>query len=296
MRAVKFNLSIIATAPSHRSLIFPPHIQHNYAFKHQLSTKDETVSLPQPMLYIYNAVTESQYHFIEFKGLLINSGAVARSTDKIDQFKAFQGVDDSVHFDVNIVESFNFTFDIDNKILLESVNLITSSRLIIFHIVSINISFLLCLTDMNRLKVFFNNIINQLIQSNQTYFVICKYSHAFLKWHIFTYFFVFESLNVNSCNLTEIEFCCLHRHFDHFFIRYLEMILDRVDHDFDTCVFCYLIKYCDQCQKHDCAFDWFSFIIKNDVDFNFNVIVKILYITSKSVLHVIDKTICFQRN
>ena len=99
---------------------------------------------------------------------------------------------------------------------------------------------------------------------------------------------------MNPCYLTEIEFRLLHHRFDHFFVRRFEMIFDRIDHDFDIRVFRHLIKYCDQCQKHDHAFDWFSFIIKNDADFNFNVIVNILCITSKPVLHVIDKAIRFQ--
>lgn len=135
----------------------------------------------QPVPYAYNTVTESRYNFTEFKGLLIDFDGAVRLTDEIGQFKALQGVDDSMHFDVNIAESVSFTFGIDSTASLKSINFITFLKSIIFHIVSINISFLLCLADMNRLKIFFKNVINQLIQSNQAYFVICKYNHAFLK-------------------------------------------------------------------------------------------------------------------
>ena len=99
---------------------------------------------------------------------------------------------------------------------------------------------------------------------------------------------------MNSCYLIKIELRHLHRRFDHFFVRRLEMIFDQIDHDFDIRVLCHLIKYCDQCQKHDRALDRFSFIIKDDANFNFNVIVNILYITSKPVLHVIDEATRFQ--
>ena len=153
----------------------------NHAFKHRISTKNETVLSSQSVLYAYNAVIESRYNFTEFKNLLIDSDAVVRSTNEIDQFKTFQGIDNSMHLDVSIAESISFIFGIDNTVSLKSVNLITSLRSIIFHIVSINISFLLCLADMDRLKMFFNNVINQLIQSNQTHSVICKYDHAFLR-------------------------------------------------------------------------------------------------------------------
>ena len=135
----------------------------NHAFKHRISTENETVLSPQPVLYAYNAVIESRYNSIEFKNLLIDSDAVARLTDKIGQFKAFQKIDDSVHLDVSTAESASFTFDIGSTTSLESINLIIPLRSITFHIVSINTPFLLCLADINRLKVFFNNVINQLI-------------------------------------------------------------------------------------------------------------------------------------
>lgn len=177
--------------------------------------------------------------------MLIDSGAAAKSTDEIGQFKALQRVDDLVHLDVSIAKLVSFTFGIGSTVSLESINFITFLRSITFYIVSINTSFLLCLVDMDRLRMFFNNVTNQLIQSNQVHFVIRRYGHAFLRWHIFTYFFVSESLNMNLYYLTEIELRRLHRRFGHFSVRRLEMILDRIDYDFDTRVFRHLTKYCD---------------------------------------------------
>ena len=56
-------------------------------------------------------------------------------------------------------------------------------------------------------------------------------------------------------------------------------------------------KYCKHCQMHEKSFERFNFIIKNeDIEFNYNVIVDILYITNKSILHVVDETIRFQSN
>jgi hypothetical protein len=69
--------------------------------------------------------------------------------------------------------------------------------MIIFHIVETNISFLLSLADLDRLRVYFNNLTNELIQDpptiilqidmkndryakNDRYSVIRRYEHAFL--------------------------------------------------------------------------------------------------------------------
>ena len=79
-------------------------------------------------------------------------------------------------------------------------------------------------------------------------------------------------------------------------MRRFQIIFDRVDYDVDSHVFYQLIKYREQCQRHDCFSKRFVFIIKNDVDFNFNLIVDIFYINNKSIFHVIDKTIYFQTN
>ena len=48
----------------------------NHAFKHRISTKNETVSPLQSVLYTYNAVTESRYNFTKFKNLLIDSDVI----------------------------------------------------------------------------------------------------------------------------------------------------------------------------------------------------------------------------
>ena len=74
----------------------------------------------------------------------------------------------------------------------------------------------------------------------------------------------------------------------------LYQILDRAGHEMNQRTIQRLIKYCHHCQKHGWFSERFSFIIKNDVDFNFHIIVDIFYIEGKSVLHFIDETTRFQ--
>jgi hypothetical protein len=47
---------------------------------------------------------------------------------------------------------------------MNTTELNISLEQLIFHIVEINTSFLLCLADLNRLEVYFNNLINELVQ------------------------------------------------------------------------------------------------------------------------------------
>ena len=59
----------------------------------------------------------------------------------------------------------NFTFGIGNATSIGSVILDIPMGSIIFHILPVNTPFLLCLADMDKLGAFFNNIPNQVIQS-----------------------------------------------------------------------------------------------------------------------------------
>jgi hypothetical protein len=57
-----------------------------------------------------------------------------------------------------------FRFDIDETFSIETINLKISVNVITFHIVFLHISFLLCLVDINRLRFYFNNLINMLFK------------------------------------------------------------------------------------------------------------------------------------
>ena len=121
--------------------------------------------------------------------------------------------------------SANFTFGIGNTALFGYINLDTSIRLVIFHIVSVNTLFLLRLANMDKLGVFFNNVTNELVHDEFVCLVVCRYGHAFLMWHTPTYLLVAKSLDVNLCYLTEVELCRLHCRFGHLLVCCLEAVL-----------------------------------------------------------------------
>ena len=264
-------------------------------FKHHIICKNEAIiAFIAFATYSFNATISSRYDESEFKNLLIDSNAAMRFTNGIDQLKVFQNINKTVKININIANSASFIFEIGSTFFINTINLNTLLKTIVFYIVQINTFFLFYFVDMNKLKAFFNNIINQFIQFNHCHLIIRRYGHAFFAWYIFIFNITIEFFDHNFCFLTDVKFRRLHCCFDYSFVRRLQHVFKRSDHEFEIKALKHLIKYCEHCQKHEKSFDRFNFIIKNDVDFNYNIIVNILYINSKSILHIIDNIICFQ--
>jgi hypothetical protein len=175
------------------------------------------------------------------------------------------------------------------------------------------------------LRIYFNNLTNELIQDsstdilqidmkndrcqtqidvrNERFLIIRRYEHVFLLWKIPIHSLIVESLDENSCYLIDVKLRRLYRRFDHLLTRRLHQILDRAryDHEMKTRVIEHLIKYCHHCQMHEKFSNRFSFIIKDeDIQFNFNILVNLLYIEiklesdNKSMLHIVNEVTRFQ--
>lgn len=100
---------------------------------------------------------------MKFEGLFINSGVSAQSTSYIGKLKTLHQLDTSMQLDETIAGSANFIFGIGNTSSCRSVNLDTPLGSIIFYIVSFNTSFLICLADIDKRGIFFNNVTNQVL-------------------------------------------------------------------------------------------------------------------------------------
>jgi hypothetical protein len=114
------------------------------------------------------------------------------------------------------------------------------------------------------------------------------------------HFLIIEFLDQNLCMLIEMKLRRLHRRFEHFSTRRLQLILDRSDHDFEFKIIDHLTKFCHHCQVHEKSSSRFNFTLKDDLKFNYNFIVNILYIeikdVNKSILHPVDEITRFQAN
>ena len=266
----------------------------NNVFKYQITSADGIVALTAPVPYSFTISTNLQYDKSEFKGLLIDSGAATRSTGGIGQLKALQKIISSTSLDKITAGSANFIFGIGSTSSIGTVNLDTSMKMIVFHIVQVNTPFLLCFADIDKLGAYFNNLTNEVVQSNRSYPVIRRYGYAFLCWCISAYSITAKLFMQNPCFLTEIELRHLHCRFGHPSVQRFQQVLEQSGYKVELHALKHLIRYCKHCQKHGRSPGRLNFIIKDDIDFNYNIIVDILYIKSKPVLHIIDKATRFQ--
>ncbi len=271
------------------------------AFQHRLIWKNIiNVFINESFNYI--PITDSRYDDIEFKDILVDCDAADRSIESMNQFKALQRISD-VALNKKTIGS-SIKFEIDNTLILGFIDLKISLEVITFHIVEINTSFLLCLNDFDRLDIYFNNLINEIVQHERRHLVIRRYEHAFLLWKMLIQSLILEFIEKNSCLLIEIELRRLHRRFDHLSARRLHEILHRSGHnEIEFHAIQHLIKFCHHCQLHDKFLGRFIFSIRDeDIQFNYSIVVDILYMkwksadNNKSVLHIMNEATRFQAN
>jgi hypothetical protein len=155
------------------------------AFQHRLISKNIINALINESFdFIYISIIDSRYDDSEFKKILVDCDAAERSIEDMRQFKALQRISNNLALNKKTTDS-SIKFEIDNTLILGFIDLNISLEAITFHIVEINIPFLLCLNDFDRLSIYFNNLINQIVQYEHTsmkrrHLVIRRYEHAFL--------------------------------------------------------------------------------------------------------------------
>ncbi len=132
-------------------------------FRHKLIFMNNITASSNSISYSYNVFTTSRYDDREFKSILIDHDAVDHSFENIEQFTILQRIS-KTSLILNKKRIISFRFDIDEIFSIDTIDLKTSVDVITFHIVLVHISFLLCLADMNRLRLYFNNLTNMLIE------------------------------------------------------------------------------------------------------------------------------------
>ena len=108
---------------------------------HRISKCDEIISSFSSTSYIYNVIFESRYESTEFKNIFIDTNVLIKSNTRFDQYETLKRFDDSIKLDHNTTKSINFIFEIENTFSIESINLNTFMKSIIFHIMIVNTFF-----------------------------------------------------------------------------------------------------------------------------------------------------------
>ncbi|KAF7565969.1 hypothetical protein PtrM4_054030 [Pyrenophora tritici-repentis] len=155
-----------------------------------------------------------------------------------------------------------------------------------FEVLDAPTPFLLCLADMDRLKVYFNNTTDELVQGDVHIPVIRKWGHP---W------FHLNKRERATVFLTETELRRLHRRFGHPAVtRLIKLLKDAGHNDFEERTLEEVTKFCHHCQLHSSAPRRFKFTLKDDHHFNYEILVDVMYLSNKPVLHVVDSSTAFQ--
>ena len=263
----------------------------NQAFLHSIFCQpvenfDES---PVGELSLSTSFMNARYHDEKFFGILIDTGASKKSTVGYGQYLAYNTICTTPICKTREGEV-KIKFGIGTASSIGSITLDSPIGRIDFHVIRTDTPFLLCLADMDRLKVHFNNVKNVLETQDGEIPIVRKFGHPFLVWSEVTD----TSPQELPCYLTEVEIRRLHKRFGHPSVERLGRVLERAGHEVDNEIIEHLTKYCKYCQKYGKSPGRFRFSLREDVNFNYCIYVDIMYIDGQPLLHIVDEGTRYQ--
>ena len=222
-----------------------------------------------------------------FQGIMPDTGAAKVSTAGKGQFLALRREVPSVRLDATRAGEASIRFGGGKSLSsIGTVKVGTPIGLVDLHVVDVPTPFLMCLQDMDRLGVYLNNVANELICNNgQRIPVTRRWGHP---W------FFLSKIAMTAIYLTEAEMRRLHSRFGHPSVPKLHKLLTRAGHDVKYEAIEMIRKFCHYCQIKGDAPKRFKFTLRDDADFNHEVIVDVMYLEGKPVLHLVDAATSFQ--
>lgn len=266
----------------------------NHTFRYAITNDNFTIE-SQNYNDHYAFLTSGRYNSDRFYEIIIDTGASKHSTAGFQQFQAYQRIKPSL---INKTKAGTVTvqFGIGKSTSIGSTLVDTPIGTIEFHILPVDTPFLLSLSDMDKLGIYYDNTKNLLVSPNSKFPVSRRFGHAFLIWGIFLESLISSSFYSNPCFLNETELRRLHRRFGHPSAERLYNLLSKSGHnDVPREYINQINKFCDHCQKHRGPPQRFKFKLQDDsAQFNHSIIVDVMYIDNHPVLHVVDEATNFQ--
>lgn len=113
---------------------------------------------------------------------MINTGAAIIPTAWLNQYLTHQKIfaNSNSKLDTTRGHQNNIKFGIGSTKLIGTVEINSLLGKVVFFVVNPNTPFLLSLYDMDRLKIYFNNLENVIVQGNKAYPIIHKWGHPFI--------------------------------------------------------------------------------------------------------------------
>ena len=219
-----------------------------------------------------------------FLGLLPDTGASSISTAGLPQFEAFERAFPATQLNWTTSDT-TIRFGKGSTQTIGSVSIMTPIGRIDFHVVPIDTPFLICLNDLQRLKIVYDTAQGQLLQEGRALILTKRGGHLWLEMPTevhHTYF------------LTETELRRLHRRFGHPESGRLASILEQAGQEFSRKAITRLTEYCRHCQLHGQSPRRFRFSVNGPFEFNHGVIMDVMTLSSRPVLHLVDEATAFQ--
>ncbi|EED23141.1 hypothetical protein TSTA_065940 [Talaromyces stipitatus ATCC 10500] len=211
-----------------------------------------------------------------FQGILPDTGAAKVSTVGRRQLAALQRSYPEITVN-RTRESIHSEGAVTITTLIGDVN---------FYIMNTLTSFLLCLDDMDKYGAYLDNIVNCMIKGDVQVPIIRKRGHP---W------FFLDKKQAPVTFLIEIEMRRLHCWFGHPAVDHLHKLLKRAGHDdMDYNNLVEIEKFCHHYQMNQQAPQHFKFTLNDDREFNYEIVVNVMYLDGKPVLHIVNWVTSFQ--
>src|SRR5436305_638081 len=200
---------------------------------------------------------------------MLDTGAATTSTAGYAQVRAYIATFGG-KVDTSTAGAVKAHFGIGQTTSIGSIDVNSPIGMATFHVVKADTPFLLCLQDMDKLGIYFNNLADAItLRNGDTVRVVRTFNHPFLIWGP-------PAINY----LTDVELRRLHRRFGHPSVNRLVKTLERAGHDDPRHrhTLEQIHKFCEFCQKHGRSPGRFMFTLKDDIHFNYALIIDVMYI------------------
>ncbi|EED22562.1 conserved hypothetical protein [Talaromyces stipitatus ATCC 10500] len=222
-----------------------------------------------------------------FHGILPDTGAARVSTVGRRQLTALQKIYPGIMVDESRAGEHSIRFGQGDSVDSEgAVTIKTPIGDVDFHVMNTPTPFLLCIADMDRHEAYLDNTTNCLVKGDLRVPIVRKWGHP---W------FFLDNNHTPVTFLTEVEMRRLHRRFGHPSVDRLHKLLEQAGHDdVDHKSLAEIERYCHHCQMNRQAPRRFKFTLTDDQEFNFEIVVDVMYLDGEPVLHVVDSATSFQ--
>ena len=154
---------------------------------------------------------DDRYAVNSFQGIMPDTGAAGVSTAVEAQVQALQRID-AIQVDRSTAGQHTIRFGKGRATSCGTIRVQTPVGHIVFQVVPTNTPFLLCLADMDKMGVKFDNLENVLVQGDKKIPIVRKWGHPWMLLYRQKYQL---ERSVAWSHLTEPELRPLHRRFSH---------------------------------------------------------------------------------